>query len=121
MEQQNKVSLWVGTVASRSRLNEIMQEVYDDEGDVSSQFMEVFKIDYIDNQFQEVYFYENLASKEEAFNGFSYSESFINHIQETNWAEKNSLILLYNFEYDGNTKSGLGLEFIGVFNFSEDQ
>ena len=46
-----------------------MIEVYDDEGDSSSKFMEAFRIYYMDNQFQEVFFYEDLQTKEEVFDG----------------------------------------------------
>lgn len=117
MEKQNKVSLWIGNIPSEDELNNFMLEVFDEEGDSSSKFIEAFNIEYIDNQFQEVFFYENLLTKEEVFEGFSYIESFINEIPELNWSEKNSIILLYNFEYSGNINSALDLEFINVFDF----
>lgn len=120
MEKQNKVSLWIGNVPSEDELNNFMMEVFDDEGDSSSKFMEAFRIDYIDNQFQEVFFYEDLQTKEEVFDGFSYIESFIDEISEVDWSEKNSIILLYNFEYNNEVKSSQGLDFIKVFNFNED-
>ena len=56
MEEQNKVSLWIGSIASEEKLDAVILEVYDENGDSSSEFMKAFNIDYIDNQFQEVFF-----------------------------------------------------------------
>lgn len=120
MEKQNKVSLWIGNLSSEEVLNKIMLEVYNDEGDSNSLFKEAFNIDYIDNQFQEVFFYENLQTKQEVFEGFSYIESFMSDIPEVNWSKKNSIILLYNFEYNGNVKSKLGLDFVKVLDYTFD-
>jgi hypothetical protein len=120
MEKQNKVSLWIGNLSSKVELNNIMLEVYNDEGDSSSRFKEAFNIDYIDNQFQEVFFYENFQTKQEVLDGFSYIESFINEIPEVNWSEKNSIILLYNFEYDSDVKSKLGIDFVKVLDYTSD-
>ena len=119
MEKQGKVSLWVGSFNSREDLDDFIGEVYDDEGDVSSVFIDVFKLDYVDSQFQEVYFYEDKSNKEEIFDGFSYVESFINSIPEINWSQKNTVLLLYNFEYS-KKNSHEKMEFIGAYDFVED-
>jgi hypothetical protein len=120
MEKQNRVSLWVGNLLSENELDEIMLEVYDEKGDSSSKFMESFKIEYIDNQFQEVFYYEDFQTKEEIFEGFSYVDSFINKIPEIDWTEKNSIILFYNFEYNKNVTEKLGLKFIDTYDYIED-
>lgn len=120
MEQDGKVSLWLGKTASKAALDQILLEVFNDDGDSTSQFMEAFHIDYIDPQFQEVFRYEALAlnSKQSIFEGCSYIESFLGQIPETSWESYNSVILLYSFEYGGEVRSALNLNFVGSFDFS---
>ena len=48
MEKEGKVSIWVGKFNSEEALKEYVQEVFDDEGDSTSSFMNDFNIDYID-------------------------------------------------------------------------
>ncbi|WP_255362797.1 immunity 22 family protein [Tenacibaculum sp. MAR_2009_124] len=81
-------------------LNQFMKERYNSKGDVSSLFIEKIGDEYLDNQFQEVDFYENKTNKNEIFEGFSYVESFIQDIPELRWNDFNSIILIYNFEYE---------------------
>jgi hypothetical protein len=64
MKKQQKVSLWIGHFTSKKALNNFLEEKYNDDGDVSSQFMQDFQIEYIDHDFQEVDFYENETMKE---------------------------------------------------------
>lgn len=118
MEKQNKVSLWVGNYLSQEKFQSYFEEEYDEDGDSLSDFEQNFKIDYIDSQFQELFFYENLNSKTEIFDGFSYVESFIENIPNLTWENYNSIALIYNFDYQGDIKKANGLDFIGVFDFS---
>lgn len=119
MEKQGKVSLWVGDFDSKEEFYNFIKEVYDDEGEVSSDFMEVFQIDYIDNQYQEVYFYEDVSSKKKVFEGFSYIESFVDNVPDMKWIKKNVVLLLYNFEYS-KKKNYPKMKFIDVYDFIED-
>jgi len=121
MQKQQKVSLWIGNFTSQTALNNFLKENFTDDGDVSSQFMEAFQIDYIDHDFQEVYFYKNETSKEKIFNNFSYIDSFLTEIPETNWQQYNSIILLYNFEFQRNIKENKYLKFITTFEFTENE
>ncbi|WGH74647.1 immunity 22 family protein [Tenacibaculum tangerinum] len=119
MEKQGKVSLWVGKFDSREVLDSFLNETYDEDGELSSDFMNEFEIDFIDNQFQEVYFYEGISDKKEIFDGFSYIDSFIKNIPDMNWAEKNTILLLYNFEYSKKIDDKK-IEFIDCYDFIED-
>ena len=121
MENPKKVSLWLGNFTSKKALNNFLKEKYDEDGDVSSEFMEDFQIEYIDHDFQEIYYYENETSKEKIFNDFSYINSFLAEIPETNWQEYNSIIFLYNFEYPGTIKQNQQLKFIATFDFIEKE
>jgi len=120
MEKQNKVSLWVGNLETKTELEKFMLEKYDDEGDSSSDFMKAFKIDYVDNQFQEVFFYENMNTKQDIFEGFSYVVSYLEEIPDLNWENYNSIILLYNFKYNKVVLEKESLTYIGSFDFIED-
>ena len=116
----NKVSLWIGNVESEEALKNLILERYDDEGDSTSDFMDSFEIEFIDNQFQEVHFYDNTSSKTEILNGFSYIDSFLEEIPEINWEENNCLVLLYNFKYHERVQQKRGLTFVGSYEFTED-
>lgn len=120
MKQTYKVSIWIGVKDSVEVLTNTMREVYDEAGDVSSDFMKSFNINYIDNQFQEVTFATNQDTKEEFFLNFSYISSFLESIPDKQWNTYNSIICLYNFEYEGEIKLADGLEFIGVFDYIPD-
>ncbi len=120
MERENKLSIWIGKFSSKDELSEYMKEKYTDDGDLYSSFMNSFKIDYIDNQFQEVLFQDNNITKEDIFSQFSYSESFIDLIpNDKNWTLYNSFILLYDFEYEKNVENDLNFIFLGVFEYKK--
>ena len=72
MEKQGVVSLWLGNFKNAKNLNEFMRETYNNDGDISSLFIEKIEVEYLDNQFQEVDFYQNKKNKKIIFEGFSY-------------------------------------------------
>jgi hypothetical protein len=47
-------------------------------------------------------------------------ESFIENIPNENWENYNSVILLYNFEYDEKVKQNGNVKFIGSFDYLEE-
>ncbi|WP_296382700.1 immunity 22 family protein [Winogradskyella sp.] len=116
MEEQGKVSIWVGNLSSRNDLDKYMEEVFDEEGDSTSQFMTDFKIDYMDNQFLEVDFNNQKISLHQKLEGCSYLDSFRNQLPDTN-ENFNSLICLYNFKYSALIKDCNNLEYLGCFNY----
>jgi len=114
MEEQNKVSIWLGNFKSENELNSFMKEQFTEDGDIYSEFMKAFEIDFIDNQFQEVFFSENLSK--ENLESFSYSESYLEQIT-TNLEKYNSVIALYNFNYSGKILNANDIDFIGVYDY----
>ncbi|NQX85090.1 MAG: immunity 22 family protein [Flavobacteriaceae bacterium] len=120
MEIQNKVSIWLGNKNSNDSLKKYMEEVYTEDGDINSDFMSSFEIDYIDNQFQEVLFCGSGNSKNEIFEDFSYKESYIDKLPNLNWESFNSVICLYNFKYTGEIENADDFKFIGTFDFVDE-
>ncbi|WP_157844509.1 immunity 22 family protein [Chryseobacterium sp. Leaf394] len=45
MEKENIVSIWVGSFENEEKFHYYIKEIYDEEGDSSSKFMEDFNID----------------------------------------------------------------------------
>jgi len=120
MIKLGKVSLWIGNFKSQEDLNSFIEEKYDEEGDVSSEFMSFLEVEFLDNQFQEVDFYQGLLTKQEVFEGFSYVESFIKSIPDLDWENNNSIILIYNFEYTPLKKQKGKIQFIDVYDYVEN-
>lgn len=63
MEKANKVSVWLGNFDSKREFGNYMEEQFDEEGDMTSVFMSDFEIEFIDSQFQEVLYDDNLKKK----------------------------------------------------------
>lgn len=105
MEEENKVSLWVGKLNNEEEFKRYIEETYDDEGEMFSPFMKDFDIDYYDSQFREALF-NSSGNKNEIFEDFSYIENFISKLSNTNFYNYNCFILLYNFNYKGGKNKG---------------
>jgi len=115
MEEQNKVSIWIGSYDSNIGFKDLIKERFCEEGDLFSNFMNEFKIEFIDNQFQEVLFSEEIESSEQLFMDFSYSSKFIDKLPEKEWSNYNCVICLYNFAYSGSEVSSENMEFLGIY------
>jgi hypothetical protein len=116
MNKENKVSIWFGHFESKGKFYDFIREIYDDEGNMHSSFMESFGIDFIDNQFQETLF-DNEMNKSK-LEPASYSESFIDKIT-IDFLKYNCVILLYNFEYEGLVEKVNSMDFYGVLNYTK--
>lgn len=124
MQEKNYVSLWLGTSKSKKSLDKYIKIKYTRDGDfVPSIFARDFKIERYDDDFREAKFYDEKSNNiHELLDGFSYSdvvvEYFKNEIGEELAVPYNSVILLYNFNYDGmveEIKNGTEyFKFIGV-------
>ena len=114
MEEKNKVSIWLGNFDNEDLFDDFMEEKFDEEGDVSSLFMESFEIDFIDNQFQEVLYDKNL--EKEVLIPVSYSDFFLNKV-DVDFSKYNCVVLLYNFRYTGGITKASSLDFIGVYDY----
>ena len=116
MEEKNKVSIWLGNFDNEDLFDDFMEEKYDEEGDVSSLFMESFEIDFIDDQFQEVLYDKNL--EKEVLIPVSYSSFFLNKV-EVDYSKYNCVVLLYNFRYMGGITKTSDFDFIGVYDYRD--
>ena len=116
MNKENRVSIWFGNFKTEDLFNDFLRETYDDKGDVYSKFMDEFKIDYIDSDYQETLYDReiNYAKLEMA----SYSESFLDKVNVV-FLDYNCVILLYDFDYKGGVKESNGLEFYGVLDYEK--
>jgi hypothetical protein len=113
----NTVSLFLGSFKNKSELDRYTKEIYSDDGDVSSEFMQAFKIDFIDNQFREVFFLETNNLKD-LIEPLSYSADFL---EEINFARKaNGVIALYDFKYTGSVQTDGRMTYIGYYKYSEE-
>ena len=116
MEKANKVSVQLGNFDSEREFDNYMEEQFDEEGDMTSVFMSDFEIEFIDSQFQEVLYDDNL--KKENLMSASYSESFLNCIT-TDFSKYNCIVLLYNFNYQGKVKNTDKMTFVGVYDYRD--
>lgn len=114
----NIVSIWTGHFPGKERLDSYMREEYDDEGDMTSEFMASYGIDFIDNQFQEVQCLSEHINRETLIGPLSYSASFIDQVHIP--PGTNSVIALYDFEYTGAIETDKYTKFIGTFSYHED-
>ncbi|PIE78780.1 MAG: hypothetical protein CSA15_06075 [Candidatus Delongbacteria bacterium] len=114
MEKRNKVTVFASNFLNQDEFNNYLQENFTEDGDMYSELTKELGVDYIDNQFQEVYFSGENISLED-LKRFSYSENFINKI-DMNFSMFNSLILLYDYAYT-NKERLERLHIIGVFDY----
>ena len=115
MEKANKVSVWLGNFDSKREFGNYMEEQFDEEGDMTSVFMSDFAIEFIDSQFQEVLYDDNL--KKENLMSASYSESFLDCIT-ADFSKYNCIVLLYDFNYHGTAQNTDKMIFVGVYDYS---
>ena len=116
MNKENRVSIWFGSFKTEEQFDDFLRETYDEEGDVYSQFMDAFKIDHIDSDYQETLYDReiNYSKLEPA----SYSESFLDKIS-VKFSDYNCVVLIYDFDYSGGIKEVSGLKFCGVFDYEK--
>lgn len=119
MEQLGKVSIWIGNFKNQKLLNQYIREVYDEEWDCSSDFMQAFQIEDIDPQFREVDFDFRQMSLKQRLDGFSYAASFKEKIKDIEYSI-NTIICLYDFEYFGVIKTSKELQFLGAFEYKKE-
>lgn len=119
MITENIISIWSGNFKSEKEFYNHLEEIFDKEGDSSSKFMEDFKIDFIDNQFQEAVYFNELISLD-SLKDASYSESFLNKLSNSDFENKNAIIIIYDFKYSGIIKKTEHLIFLGDFIYSKE-
>lgn len=111
LQKEGYVSLWFGNSKSLDDYNKYIDFKYSEDGDfISSQFAKDFNISYFDEDFFEVDFFdEPMNDLKQLLEGFSYDKiitsKFIEIISNDIIDNINSVILLYNFKFDGKIKS----------------
>ena len=123
MEKIDKVSIWVCRFNNDSELQEYIKEEYNEDGDITSNFMNDFNIDYIDNQFQEVLFLESMNNNNnnnnDLINPLSYSETFISNINIPLTYDINAVIAIYDFEYEEEVQSKNQKFYLGSYSYDK--
>lgn len=110
MEKEGFVSLFVGISKSYNDLKNYILNSYTEDGDILPSKFEIdFNIDYYNEDFREIEFYEEASNDLRVLlEGFSYYRDiipkFIELCGERLNQEVNSVILLYNFHYNGDIK-----------------
>lgn len=119
MEKENVVSVWLGKFNSQKRFQKFIDEKYDKNGDVTSEFMNQYGIDSYDNQFLES-LYDSDGLNYAKLEGASYFNTYKTSISKDDLENSNAIILLYNFEFTYNSPSTDKMKFIGAFEFVPD-
>jgi hypothetical protein len=123
LEKEGYVSLFIGNLSSFEELENYVMQSYTEDGNlVNSEFGKDFNIEYYDDDFREVEFHnEPSRDLRVILKSFSYDEKiipeFIGICGEHLDQEANSVILLYNFDYDGNVKESKQFRFLGTLQY----
>jgi hypothetical protein len=123
MEKEGVVSLFIGNSKSYKDLQNYIFNSYTEDGDLlPSEFEKDFNIDYYNEDFREVEFYDEPSNDLRVLlEGFSYDEEiipkFIELCGERLNQEANSVILLYNFQYNGNVNEKNQFRFLGTVQY----
>ena len=123
MEEKGFVSLWLAKVESAVQLKSFMREDYTEDGDyIPSRFASLFDIEYIDSGFSESEFIGIKSSLKDALKGASYDDIIIPKFErllynndEIAISDFNSVVLLYNFKYEGNTIEAKSIDYFFKF------
>ncbi|MDR9797515.1 immunity 22 family protein [Aeribacillus pallidus] len=123
MEKEGFVSLFIGNSKSYKDLQNYILNSYTEDGDLlPSEFEKDFNIDYYNEDFREIEFYDEPSNDLRVLlEGFSYDEEiipkFIELCGERLNQEANSVILLYNFQYNGNVNEKNQFRFLGTVQY----
>lgn len=120
METENTVSIWIGNFATKLDLDEFINLKYDDEGEVvPSLFYDQYNIDIddIDDYLIEKEVFEtSFTNLFDMLKGASYDNVIINNLKQKginpNIEPNNTLILIYNYQFDSNILRTINTEFI---------
>lgn len=108
MRKDDYVSLWLGNLESQKSLEKYLDIKYTIDGDmIPSKLATIFSIDRYDDDFREAkYFDKTLNNISNILENFSYDYVLIKYFKslvgENLTKSYNTIILLYNFDYDGD-------------------
>ena len=125
METENTVSIWIGNFATKLDLDEFINLKYDDEGEVvPSLFYDQYNIDIddIDDYLIEKEVFEtSFTNLFDMLKWASYDNVIINNLKQKginpNIEPNNTLILIYNYQFDSNILRTINTEFIATVKY----
>lgn len=118
MEVHGMVSIWLGNMKTQDQLDAYIDVTYDEEGDaIPASFFVDFNIDMIDvdEDFIEKEVLEEASDDiSMLLTGCSYDDKILSRINEVVKLKKsyNSIILIYNFQYDNSVSNFEGFDFV---------
>ena len=118
MEVHGIVSIWLGNMKTQDQLDAYIDVTYDEEGDaIPASFFVDFNIDMIDvdEDFIEKEVLEEASDDiSMLLTGCSYDDKILSRINEEVKLKKsyNSIILIYNFQYDNSVSNFEGFNFV---------
>lgn len=121
MRKENKVSIWIGNFSSLEELNQYTYvDFIPEDEEILSQFQRNFGVEYYDMDFSDIIFMDETENLEDLLYGISYSESFWDEIEE--WSRDtdksyNSVIAIYDYEYNKSVSSCGDVKFLSVTNY----
>mgnify|MGYP004576860343 FL=1 len=125
METENTVSIWIGNFDTKLDLDEFINLKYDDEGEVvPSVFYNQYNIDIddIDDYLIEKEVFEtSFTNLFDMLKGASYDNIIVNNLKQKginpNIGPNNTLILIYNYQFDSNVLRTINTEFIATVKY----
>ena len=125
METENTVSIWIGNFATKLDLDEFINLKYDEEGEVvPSLFYNQYNIDIddIDDYLIEKEVFEtSFTNLFDMLKEASYNNIIVNNLKQKginpNIEPNNTLILIYNYQFDSNTLRTISTEFIATVEY----
>lgn len=124
MIKKNKVSLWLGKFATSDEFTRYVDVKYDEDGNyIRSEFQEEFEITRYDlDAVEKDWISERCDDIKSLLAGFSYDYEIIPKFEKMICNEKlseyNSILLLYNFEYEKAYKNKR-MDYIGCEGFEK--
>lgn len=119
MIKENKVSLWLGCFESAEEFEQYMNVSYDEDGNhIPSAFQKSFGIKRYNIDMAETdRISDRCLDVESLLEGFSYDYEIIPQFKEMLGQREieayNSIVLLYNFRYEGECNKAGNMEYIG--------
>ena len=121
MIKKNRVSLWLGQFNTNEMFDAYADGKYDEDGNyIKSEFQEEFEIVQYDmDSIEKDWISSQCDSLRDLLLGFSYDDQIISNFSNTciinsDIHKYNSILLLYNFEYENhNKRNNVKMDFIG--------
>ena len=127
MEEENIVSLWLGTASEVAALESALEVSFSEDGDfLGSEFSRKLRIAHYDSAVTEAEFVPKHAdSLRDLLKGVSYSDQILPHFERMVElpSDTNCFVLLYNFRFSGDPTfktPSLKLTFVGTCSYKTD-